>query len=711
MESVACPLCCEDKFSNQDLLKYHLLSLTTNIQCPFCGKQCDDITSLVAHLDKICTDKEDEAEKSMQDNNEMIVVYPDDDEPEPDNEVGDFDNLVGEEDYQNDERQIDTDTETGVKKFIEEFTIDDPTKTLRPSDLIETEIIEEPHLYHCSECNINFPSIQEHINKCHKDQEVVFQVNENENLNNALKDIPGTINEQNPEMGNWIKWGNGYFFTNHKDVAMKHLVNIKSEVIKDEDKKIKSDVYQNNTGKFSSNVYSNHCITDSYGDRYFDVPVYLLHQVAIADKVNDYFQVEARKLSFKKRIRVVRLKSNINQFDIEQILFQNKPTNCNIIPILEKSSECNEYSQLENLENCLLLTWKCIACNIKSDHWSKLNKHNCIEDDAMTSKSKKNVDNKNPAIRNNNRTVPNVRSKHICPHCGGEFDSEGYLRTHLMVHINDSNKCPFCDQPVAPEMMDTHLIAHQNPEFSNLKFLCNVCNKCYDSEFRLRCHQRAHEMRRKPREILVCDVCNAQFNDKNSLKHHAITHIEPPERLRRLHECRFCGKTFVKPIEKVNHERVHTGEKPFACPVCGRCFRLKDLVQKHMRVHTKERPYKCRHEGCDKTFSASSSRVNHEQGHSGIKQFKCFYCPRYFKNWVSRSNHVQEHMVQHKCDICDRSFVSFCNYKKHLKMHAEGRLKFSCVLCRQAFGRQLFLDNHLSKEHEMKSNKEEDITE
>lgn len=58
-------------------------------------------------------------------------------------------------------------------------------------------------------------------------------------------------------------------------------------------------------------------------------------------------------------------------------------------------------------------------------------------------------------------------------------------------------------------------------------------------------------MRRKPREVLVCDVCNAQFNDKNSLKHHAITHIEPPERLRRLHECRFCGKTFVKPIEKV----------------------------------------------------------------------------------------------------------------------------------------------------------------
>jgi len=257
-------------------------------------------------------------------------------------------------------------------------------------------------------------------------------------------------------------------------VAKKHLDDMKSEekktFPKNENIKIESNVHQNNTTKFSTNIYSNHCITDSYGDRYFDIPVYLLPQVT--ETVNDYFQVEARKLSFKKRIRLIRLKSSINQFDIEQILFQNKPTNSNIIPILEIASECNDYSQLENLDNCLLLIWKCIACNVKSDHWSKLNKHNCIEDDAMAPKSKKNVDSKSPAIRNNCRTIPNVRSKHICPHCGGEFDSEGYLRTHLMVHINDSNKCPFCDQPVAPEMMDTHLIAHQNPEFSNLKFLC-----------------------------------------------------------------------------------------------------------------------------------------------------------------------------------------------------------------------------------------------
>lgn len=301
------------------------------------------------------------------------------------------------------------------------------------------------------------------------------------------------IDKQNPQPGTWIKWGNGYFYTNHKDVIMEHLnekqllnnVN-KSEKTNDlksqsediiqeikeenENTDTKNNVFHIDSSLFSTNMYSNHCITDAYGDRYFDIPIYLLYQAS--EEVNDYFQVEARKLSFKKRIRLIRLKSHSQSFDIEQILFQNKPTNCNIIPILEKPTEYKECTQLENLDDCLVLTWKCVACNIKSDHWSKLNKHNCKENELISPKSKKSAESKNPAVRNNNRSVSNTKSQHICPHCNGEFDSEGYLRTHLMVHVNDSNKCPFCDQPVAPEMMETHLIAHQNPEFSNLKFLC-----------------------------------------------------------------------------------------------------------------------------------------------------------------------------------------------------------------------------------------------
>lgn len=90
-----------------------------------------------------------------------------------------------EEDYQNDEQQTDADEETGVKKFIEEFTIDDTNKMSRPPETTETEILEEPNPFHCSECNIHFPSIQEHINNCHKGQDIVFQVGFSK-INNLL---------------------------------------------------------------------------------------------------------------------------------------------------------------------------------------------------------------------------------------------------------------------------------------------------------------------------------------------------------------------------------------------------------------------------------------------------------------------------------------------------------------------------------------------
>lgn len=292
--------------------------------------------------------------------------------------------------------------------------------------------------------------------------------------------------KQTPQQGFWVKWGNGYFYTNQKDVVLKHLdtatkteknTSLKSltnntfeEIKLHETKDFKINQIDTNISVKTANIYSNHCITDAYGDRYFDIPIYLIHHVN--EKVNDYFQVEARKLSFKKRIRLIRLKSNTDNFDIEQILFQNKPTNFHIIPMIEKATECTEHTQLENLDGCILLSWKCIVCDVKSDHWVKLNKHNCKDDELSGSKLKKNVVSKNLALKNNSRSVAAVQSQHICPHCNGEFDSEGYLRTHLMVHVNDSNKCPFCDQPIAPDMMDTHLIAHQNPEFSNLKFLC-----------------------------------------------------------------------------------------------------------------------------------------------------------------------------------------------------------------------------------------------
>ncbi|KFR11529.1 Zinc finger protein 300, partial [Opisthocomus hoazin] len=54
--------------------------------------------------------------------------------------------------------------------------------------------------------------------------------------------------------------------------------------------------------------------------------------------------------------------------------------------------------------------------------------------------------------------------------------------------------------------------------------------------------------------------------------------------------CTDCGKSFGYRHHMLRHQRVHTGEKPFACSHGGhRCSHKSDLVI-HQRSHTEERP-------------------------------------------------------------------------------------------------------------------------
>ena len=46
-------------------------------------------------------------------------------------------------------------------------------------------------------------------------------------------------------------------------------------------------------------------------------------------------------------------------------------------------------------------------------------------------------------------------------------------------------------------------------------------------------------------------------------------------------KCRFCEKVLASNTNLINHERIHTGEKPYKCKYCGRGFTEKG----NMRVH------------------------------------------------------------------------------------------------------------------------------
>ncbi|NXY53235.1 ZN787 protein, partial [Callaeas wilsoni] len=54
--------------------------------------------------------------------------------------------------------------------------------------------------------------------------------------------------------------------------------------------------------------------------------------------------------------------------------------------------------------------------------------------------------------------------------------------------------------------------------------------------------------------------------------------------------CGECGKRFSWSCHLIQHQRVHTGEKPYECGECGKSFSWSSDLSQHQRVHTGEKP-------------------------------------------------------------------------------------------------------------------------
>ncbi|XP_075769201.1 uncharacterized protein LOC102457128 isoform X2 [Pelodiscus sinensis] len=178
------------------------------------------------------------------------------------------------------------------------------------------------------------------------------------------------------------------------------------------------------------------------------------------------------------------------------------------------------------------------------------------------------------------------------------------------------------------------------------------------------------------------------FSERTYFTNHQKIHPRETPR-----KCSDCGKSFSSSSHLVTHRRSHTGEKPFSCSDCGKSFSSSSHLVTHRRSHTGEKPFSC--SDCGKSFSRSSDLVTHRRTHTGEKPFNCSDCGKNF----SRSSDLVRHRMSHtgekpfSCSDCGRSFRRTSHLVIHRMTHT-GEKPFSCSDCGKSFSQKSNLVTH-----------------
>ena len=224
-------------------------------------------------------------------------------------------------------------------------------------------------------------------------------------------------------------------------------------------------------------------------------------------------------------------------------------------------------------------------------------------------------------------------------------ETVGNPTLHEQPHANKNTKTEMTDhiEQTTDTDGDFKVLFHPN----SAKDRCPISNKINNSEDPLTkhfCKLEKSKAKRNDDSAIFCNVCKKVYKNKTSFTHHSC---KPEEVIIKKKTCEICEKSFKTKEHLRQHQRSHTGEKPFLCISCGKAFTQQGNLIKHMRIHAGTKMFLC--EVCSRPFMTKGALTEHSLIHSDEKQYQCEVCKKTFRHKHGYENHL--HKRKYPCNV------------------------------------------------------------